>query len=186
MAKKELKDGDKVTKEQKDQTTKDETQAQSDETKADSDGADTQSDETPTPPDGTPPIGDQLAEIKESGFVGSPLAGKLPTSDKRTFLARGVKGRDGTGPCKVLGKYQMRLFQRRDPKTRKVVKYEERVLTGGNIYMPNGDLAVAGDTFDPIAEGMSLGRYNRYVDGKYISGNDQVKKELTSAEADES
>ncbi len=175
MAKKELKDGDKVTKELKDETTKTET-----ETKAADDETE------PEPAETFPPMSEQLEEIKASGFVGSPAGGKLPNSSERTFLARGIKGRDGTGPCKVLGKYQPQVFRRRDPKTGKIVTYEDRVLVGGKIFMPNGDLAVAGDTFDPIAEKMSLGRYNRYVDGKYISGNDQVKKELTSAEADES
>ncbi len=69
----------------------------------------------------------------------SPAAGLtivVPTSEKRAFIHKaelfGVKSRLGDGPCTV--------------------------AENKKIAMPNGDLAIAGDTFDPLEERFSYGR----------------------------
>jgi len=72
---------------------------------------------------------------------------KLPTSDEDVYTHKarvyGIKGRLGDGPCAVTKK--------------------------GPVMMPNGDIARPGNTFDPVVERMSPGRYESLLVRKYIT-----------------
>lgn len=78
------------------------------------------------------------AEVLEEAGIAPTLRTDVNT---RTFLARGIEGRDGSGPCKVLNKA---------------------------LIMPNGDPAEPGDTFDPVAEHMAPQRLIQLVQGRFI------------------
>lgn len=80
------------------------------------------------------------------------LKGELPTTDIRNFLTRDAEGRDGTGPCTV--------------------------AEGQRVPMPNGDLAMAGDTFDPVVEQMTVARFNRLLDLDMITTDKKMEDKL--------
>jgi hypothetical protein len=69
----------------------------------------------------------------------------LPTSSKRAFLHVAevfeIKGRLGDGPCKVLKRFAL----------------------------PCGDIAITGDTFDPVEERMSPVRYRTLLSRKFFT-----------------
>lgn len=89
------------------------------------------------------------ARLRNKGVdMFSPASGfdlHLPTSDKRAFLAKAelfdVQSRLGEGPCIVAIKFML----------------------------PNGDMILAGDTFDPVIERMSPGKYQSLKARKYFS-----------------
>lgn len=70
----------------------------------------------------------------------------LPTSSKRVFVhvaeVFDLKGRLGGGPCKVLKRFAL----------------------------PCGDLALVGDTFDPVEEKMGPNRYRSLLSRKFFTG----------------
>ena len=94
-----------------------------------------------------------------------PAAGltlTLPTSSERGFLSKArhykIKGRSGNGPCTVLDK--------------------------GPVALPNGDLAIQGDTFDPVEERMAPNKYASLLARKYItSAGEKIEKALLTKDA---
>ncbi len=102
----------------------------------------------------TPPA-DCLARARERNKgvdMFSPASGltlHLPTSSTRAFLAKAevfeVPSRLGEGPCQVEIKFMM----------------------------PNGDIALPGDTFDPVIERMSPGKYGSLKSRKFFSLRDK-------------
>lgn len=92
-----------------------------------------------------------MADKKETGAKPKEVSkkinlltkGTMPTDNSRPlFMQREFPGRDGKGPCSV-----------------------------GNrpLMMPNGDIAPAGSTFDPIFEKMNTTTFKRLLAKKRIS-----------------
>lgn len=82
----------------------------------------------------------------------------LPTSSKRAFLHVAevfeIKGRLGDGPCKVLKRFML----------------------------PCGDIAITGDTFDPVEERMGPARYRSLLSRKFFTaGGAAVETKLLEA-----
>jgi len=91
---------------------------------------------------------------KDSLFI------SLPTSPVRAFLAKAeifkIKGRTGKGACTCLKKFQL----------------------------PNGDLILQDDTFDPVEERMNVMTYRSLLKRKYFTpGGQKVETKLLEIEA---
>ena len=80
---------------------------------------------------------------------------KMPTSHERAFVAKakmfGIEGRLGDGPCTVLKKFML----------------------------PNGDIILKDDTFNPLVERMTAAKYRRLLVGKFFTkATAEVEEEL--------
>ena len=74
---------------------------------------------------------------------------EMPTSHTRAFIAKGeqygIKGRLGKGPCTCIKKFML----------------------------PNGDIILKDDTFDPVEERMSPGMYRSLLMRKFFHSQDK-------------
>ena len=103
--------------------------------------------------DATPPVTRKpRAEVlKEAGIGGFTTEEIAQFPDGRIELARGLKGREGDGPCKVVRKHWI---------------------------APNGDILQIGDTLDPIEEKMEYPRYKQLVKRHYMTPDSDIETKL--------